>query len=102
MVANDRRGFGRFHARLHRRLPVDAPLWSAVVVTGRADGATSLVLVLHHVLADRPGEGTRQPDEAERRWIEPALLALLGVGQPPGSGEALFSAWRTFFGTSYE
>ncbi|NPC41648.1 wax ester/triacylglycerol synthase domain-containing protein [Nocardioides sp. zg-1230] len=36
-------------------LPVDAPLWSAVVVTGRADGSTSLVLVLHHVLADGVG-----------------------------------------------
>lgn len=36
-------------------LPVDAPLWSAVVVTGRADGATSLVVVLRHVLADGVG-----------------------------------------------
>ena len=38
------------------------------------------------------------PDEAERRWIEPALLALLGVGEPPAGGaEELFAAWRTFF-----
>lgn len=38
------------------------------------------------------------PDERERRWIEPALLALLGVGDPPPGGqEQLFSAWRTFF-----
>ncbi len=38
------------------------------------------------------------PDEAERRWIEPALLALLGVGEPPAGGrDALFTAWRTFF-----
>ena len=36
------------------------------------------------------------PDEAERRWIEPALLALLGVGTGLGS-EQLFGAWRTFF-----
>ena len=36
------------------------------------------------------------PDEAERRWIEPALLALLGVGSGLGS-EQLFGAWRTFF-----
>ena len=36
------------------------------------------------------------PDEDERRWIEPAMLALLGVerGVP---GEQLFGAWRTFF-----
>ena len=36
------------------------------------------------------------PDEAERRWIEPALLALLGIGSGIGS-EQLFGAWRTFF-----
>jgi class 3 adenylate cyclase/tetratricopeptide (TPR) repeat protein len=38
------------------------------------------------------------PDEAERRRIEPALLALLGVGDPPpGGAPELFLAWRTFF-----
>jgi tetratricopeptide (TPR) repeat protein len=38
------------------------------------------------------------PDEAERRWIEPALFALLGVGEPPPGGrDELFRAWRTFF-----
>ncbi|MFN8623051.1 MAG: adenylate/guanylate cyclase domain-containing protein [Chloroflexota bacterium] len=36
-------------------------------------------------------------DADERRWIETALLALLGVGQAPGGGDALFPAWRTFF-----
>ncbi len=38
------------------------------------------------------------PDEAERRRIEPSLLALLGVGEAPAGGQPeLFSAWRTFF-----
>ncbi len=36
------------------------------------------------------------PDEDERRWIEPALLALLGFESGIGSDE-LFGAWRTFF-----
>ncbi len=36
------------------------------------------------------------PDPEERRWIEPALLALLGFGSGGGS-EQLFGAWRTFF-----
>ena len=36
------------------------------------------------------------PDAEERRWIEPALLALLGVERGGGS-EELFGAWRTFF-----
>ena len=37
-------------------------------------------------------------DERERRWIEAALLALLGVGDPPvGGQDQLFAAWRTFF-----
>ena len=34
--------------------------------------------------------------EAERRWIEPAVLALLGVQTGIGS-EQLFGAWRTVF-----
>ena len=37
-------------------------------------------------------------DDGERRWIEAALLALLGAGEPPPGGrEALFGAWRTYF-----
>jgi class 3 adenylate cyclase/tetratricopeptide (TPR) repeat protein len=36
------------------------------------------------------------PDETERRWIEPALHALLGVETRVASSE-LFAAWRTFF-----
>ena len=36
------------------------------------------------------------PDDAERAWIEPALLSLLGVESGAGS-EQLFGAWRTFF-----
>ncbi len=36
------------------------------------------------------------PDEEERRWIELALLTLLGVGSGVGSDQ-LFGAWRTFF-----
>ena len=38
------------------------------------------------------------PDATERTWIEPALLALLGVGDAPAGGrDELFRAWRTFF-----
>ncbi len=40
---------------------------------------------------------THVPDEAERRWIEPSLLTLLGVGAGTGGSEQLFGAWRTFF-----
>ncbi|MGH2556535.1 MAG: ATP-binding protein, partial [Actinomycetota bacterium] len=37
-------------------------------------------------------------DADDRRWIEPALLALLGLeSAPPGGRDALFSAWRMFF-----
>ncbi len=36
------------------------------------------------------------PDAAERRWIEPALLALLGFESKVGADQ-LFGAWRTFF-----
>jgi tetratricopeptide (TPR) repeat protein len=36
------------------------------------------------------------PDEDERRWVEAALLTLLGVGSGMASDQ-LFGAWRTFF-----
>jgi class 3 adenylate cyclase/tetratricopeptide (TPR) repeat protein len=39
---------------------------------------------------------THIPDPEEQRWIEGALLALLGVESRVGS-EQLFGAWRTFF-----
>jgi class 3 adenylate cyclase/tetratricopeptide (TPR) repeat protein/ribosomal protein L40E len=35
-------------------------------------------------------------DETERRWIEPAILTLLGLERGVGP-EQLFSAWRMFF-----
>ena len=38
----------------------------------------------------------RVPDETERRWIEGALIALLGFEARVASSE-LFAAWRTFF-----
>ncbi len=38
------------------------------------------------------------PDPDERRWVESALLTLLGAEDAaPGRTEELFSAWRTFF-----
>jgi len=36
------------------------------------------------------------PDAAERAWIEPAMLSLLGLDAGVGS-QQLFGAWRTFF-----
>ena len=36
-------------------------------------------------------------DPDEQRWIEGALLSLLGVEPMPGGPEQLFAAWRTFF-----
>jgi class 3 adenylate cyclase/tetratricopeptide (TPR) repeat protein len=39
---------------------------------------------------------THVPDLEERHWIEPALLALLGIETGIGS-EQLFGAWRAFF-----
>ena len=38
------------------------------------------------------------PDDAERRWVETALLVLLGVDTTTQMArDELFSAWRTFF-----
>jgi class 3 adenylate cyclase/tetratricopeptide (TPR) repeat protein len=60
-------------------------------------------------LAERDDEATTRqrlgetllefvPDPAEQERLEPALLALLGVGDASaGRREELFAAWRTFF-----
>ncbi len=59
-------------------------------------------------LAENDEEGTTRarvaemlarhsPDEAERRWLEPAILTLLGIGGDNGASQQLFAAWRTFF-----
>jgi class 3 adenylate cyclase/tetratricopeptide (TPR) repeat protein len=37
------------------------------------------------------------PNDGERRWIETALLALLGISTSQMASEDLFAAWRTFF-----
>ena len=37
------------------------------------------------------------PDEDERRWIEPAVLTLLGIERGSIGAEQLFGAWRTLF-----
>jgi len=37
------------------------------------------------------------PDEAERHWIEPAMLTLLGIGDQERGSDQHFAAWRTFF-----
>jgi class 3 adenylate cyclase/tetratricopeptide (TPR) repeat protein len=36
-------------------------------------------------------------DPGERRWIQTALLALLGLREAPPNRDELFVAWRTFF-----
>jgi class 3 adenylate cyclase/predicted ATPase len=38
------------------------------------------------------------PADEDRRWVEPALLTLLGLEPaPPGGRDVLFAAWRIFF-----
>jgi class 3 adenylate cyclase/tetratricopeptide (TPR) repeat protein len=38
------------------------------------------------------------PSEQDRRWVEPALLTLLGLEPAPSGGrDVLFAAWRIFF-----
>jgi class 3 adenylate cyclase/tetratricopeptide (TPR) repeat protein len=58
------------------------------------------LLETHDAATTRAGVATMLaeyvPDPDDRRWIEPALLSLLGVETGVGS-EQLFGAWRTFF-----
>jgi len=38
------------------------------------------------------------PGAEDRRWVEPALLALLGLASPPSGGrDVLFAGWRILF-----
>ena len=38
------------------------------------------------------------PDAEDRRWVGPAILALLGLGaSPPGGRDVLFAGWRILF-----
>ncbi len=37
------------------------------------------------------------PEAEDRRWIEPALLTLLGIEVGSVASDELFAAWRTFF-----
>jgi class 3 adenylate cyclase/tetratricopeptide (TPR) repeat protein len=56
-----------------------------------ADEATARMAVAEQL-------GRFVPDAEERRWIEPALLALIGVDEARDGGtEQLYAAWRTFF-----
>ena len=69
----------------------------AEMVRGRAGIAeTDNVEVARGLLRETVAEWVT--DEAERRWIEPRLGALLALEpMPPGSRDELFAAWRTFF-----
>ena len=87
--------------------------------TSTGTGAAPLVRRRHHVLgagrdgpracragrsgrrgtpATAPRSGRRvRPATSDRRWVEPALLALLGLETaPPGGRDVLFAAWRIF------
>ncbi|MBC6445916.1 wax ester/triacylglycerol synthase domain-containing protein [Actinokineospora xionganensis] len=67
-------------------LPPDAPLWSAVCVTGLSGGGFALVVVLHHVLADGVGglavlanlvDGTNATNESDFPRPRPTRGALV-------------------------
>jgi class 3 adenylate cyclase/tetratricopeptide (TPR) repeat protein len=90
---------------------IDAPYWHAGRSPAYGDGITFWALgemVRRRAgLAETADEATTRakvaetvatwiPDEGERRWIEPALLALLGL-ERASAPEELFGAWRTFF-----
>jgi class 3 adenylate cyclase/tetratricopeptide (TPR) repeat protein len=90
---------------------IDAPYWHVGRSPAYGDGITFWALgemVRRRAgLAETADEATTRAklaetvaawiaDADERRWIEPALLALLGL-ERASAPEELFGAWRTFF-----
>lgn len=53
--ANDQQLYDLALAAVTTPLPWSAPLWRAVLVTGRGGGRAGLVIVMHHVLSDGLG-----------------------------------------------
>ncbi|MBO2445129.1 bifunctional phosphatase PAP2/O-acyltransferase family protein [Actinomadura nitritigenes] len=78
-------------------LPRDRPLWRMILVNGAAPGRTTLVFLMHHVVADgvgvvaqavslmepaAPGPSAgREPVTPPRRRVREALAGVLGLAQ---------------------
>ncbi|QKG20887.1 bifunctional phosphatase PAP2/O-acyltransferase family protein [Actinomadura verrucosospora] len=85
-------------------LPRDRPLWRMILVAGAAPGRTTLVFLMHHVVADgvgvvaqaislmepaAPGRpGGRGPAAPPRRRVREALAGAVGLAQLAADGGA--------------
>lgn len=84
----------------------EAPLWSAVLVTGLADGDSALVVVLHHVISDGVGGlavlgslvDPGLPPAAARRQAKPpnGVLARDSLAAKKRALLGLRRSWRLF------
>jgi WS/DGAT/MGAT family acyltransferase len=93
-----------------RRLPASRPLWSAILITGLADGTAALVVILHHVLADGLGglavlanltdqvtaqqalSTPRRPPTASRLAVDAMRGRLHALSRLPGAWRQLRTA----------
>lgn len=73
-------------------LPRSRPLWCVVFVTGLADGAVALVVVLHHALADGIGGLAVLANLADTAAVRPAASP---PGHPPSQAQLAVDAFRT-------
>ena len=93
------------------RLPGSAPLWSVTMVTGLADGAGALVVVLHHVLADGVGglavlttlmdhaDHTDHTDQVGRDLVDSGEAGGWSFPRPvPSTGVLAREAWQARVG----
>jgi WS/DGAT/MGAT family acyltransferase len=69
-------------------LPRSRPLWSAVFITGLADNAVALVIVVHHVLVDGIGGLAVLANLVDHR-IGPASLPTVAFPRRPPSARRL-------------
>jgi WS/DGAT/MGAT family acyltransferase len=75
-----------------QRLPMSRPLWSVMVITGLDDGASALVAVMHHVVADGIGGLALLGQLVDGVTVDGATAPLDSPKPPPPASRLLSDA----------
>jgi diacylglycerol O-acyltransferase / wax synthase len=75
-----------------QRLPMSRPLWSITLITGLDDGASALVAVMHHVVADGIGGLALLGQLVDGETVDGATASLAPPKPPPSASRLLSNA----------